>query len=123
MEGSMEGSMGARVGTRTRVGYRALAHLLGLGPERAGCRDYQGRQGRLAQGLLSLELLVRLGRLTNPKGYGALMVHKALNLLLSSHLLGLCDQMFGLIAFLLSLYISYGLAQFLGEELVKVSWL
>ncbi|XP_068264747.1 membrane-associated guanylate kinase, WW and PDZ domain-containing protein 1 isoform X10 [Nyctibius grandis] len=41
----MEGSVGVRVGTRTRVGYQALAHLLGLGPERAGCQDYRSQQG------------------------------------------------------------------------------
>lgn len=84
----MEGSVGVRVGTRTRVGYRALAHLLGLGPERAGCQDYRSRQGRLTQGLLYLKLLVGLGRLMNPEGHGALKVHNALNLLLSSCSLG-----------------------------------
>ncbi|KAM6387525.1 membrane-associated guanylate kinase, WW and PDZ domain-containing protein 1 isoform 20-T20 [Pluvialis apricaria] len=41
----MEGSVGVRVGTRTRVGYQALAHLLSLGHERAGCQDCRSRQG------------------------------------------------------------------------------
>ncbi|XP_017602675.1 PREDICTED: membrane-associated guanylate kinase, WW and PDZ domain-containing protein 1 isoform X19 [Corvus brachyrhynchos] len=41
----MEGSVGLRVDTRTRVGYRALAHHLGLGPGSAGCRDHRSQQG------------------------------------------------------------------------------
>ncbi|XP_071612333.1 membrane-associated guanylate kinase, WW and PDZ domain-containing protein 1 isoform X15 [Heliangelus exortis] len=41
----MEGRVGVRVGTRTRVGYQALAHLLCLSPERATCQDYRSRQG------------------------------------------------------------------------------
>ncbi|XP_075618489.1 membrane-associated guanylate kinase, WW and PDZ domain-containing protein 1 isoform X25 [Balearica regulorum gibbericeps] len=41
----MEGSVGVRVGTRTRVGYQALAHLVSLGHERAGCQDCRSRQG------------------------------------------------------------------------------
>lgn len=57
----MEGSVGVRVSTRTRVGYQALAHLLGLGHERAGWQDYRSRQGRSMQGLLYLKLLVGLG--------------------------------------------------------------
>ena len=101
----MEGSVGVRVGTRTRVGYQALAHLLGLGPERAGCQDYRSRQGRFTRGLLYLKLLVGLGRLLNPEGHRALNVHDALKLSLSSHLLGLCSQMFDLIALPLSLYV------------------
>lgn len=101
----MEGSVGVRVGTRTRVGYQTLAHLLGLGPERAGCQDYRSRQGRFTRGLLCLRLLVGLGRLMDPQGHGALNVRNAPKLLLSSHLLDLCNQMFDLIAFQLSLYV------------------
>ncbi|XP_035194121.1 membrane-associated guanylate kinase, WW and PDZ domain-containing protein 1 isoform X21 [Oxyura jamaicensis] len=41
----MEGSVGVRVGTRTRVGYQALTHLLGLGPKRAACEKYGNQQG------------------------------------------------------------------------------
>lgn len=101
----MEGSVGVRVGTRSRVGYQALAHLLGLGHERAGCQDYRSRQGRFKQGLLDLKLLVGLGRLVNPEGHGALEVHNALKLSLSSHSVGLCNQVFDLIALPLSLHI------------------
>lgn len=82
---AMEGSVGVRVGTRTRVGCQALAHLLGLGPERAGCREYRSRQGRLTRGLLYLKLLAGLGRLLNTEGHGALNIHNPLKLSLSSH--------------------------------------
>ncbi|XP_074459236.1 membrane-associated guanylate kinase, WW and PDZ domain-containing protein 1 isoform X21 [Larus michahellis] len=41
----MEGSLGVRVGTRTRVGYQGLAHLLGLGHGKAGFQDYGSQQG------------------------------------------------------------------------------
>lgn len=71
--------MGVRVGTRTRAGYQALAHLLGLGHQRAACQDYRSRQGGLTQGLLCLKLSVGLGELMNPEGRGALEVHTALN--------------------------------------------
>lgn len=117
----MEGSVGVRVGTRTRVGYQALAHLLSLDHERVVCQHYRSRQGRFKQGLLYLKLLVGLGRLMNPESHGALKVHNALKLSLSSHSMGLCNQMFDLITFLLSLYIFTD--QFLGEELVMASWL
>lgn len=58
---AMEGSVGVRVGARTRGGCQALAHLLGLGPERTGCQEDRRRQGRLTQGLLYLELLAGWG--------------------------------------------------------------
>uniref|UniRef100_A0A8B9BHG4 Membrane-associated guanylate kinase, WW and PDZ domain-containing protein 1 n=1 Tax=Anser brachyrhynchus TaxID=132585 RepID=A0A8B9BHG4_9AVES len=41
----MEGSVGVRVDTRTRVGYQALTHLLGLGPKRAAFQKYGNQQG------------------------------------------------------------------------------
>lgn len=41
----------------------------------------------------------------NPNGHGALNVHNVLKLSLSSHLMGLCNQMFDLIAFPLSVYV------------------
>lgn len=72
----MEGSMGVHAGTHKRVGYQVLAHLLGLGPERAECQDYWSRQGRSMQGLLYLKLLVGLGSVMNP---GALSTYMMLS--------------------------------------------
>lgn len=120
-EPGMEGSVGVRVGARTRVGYQVLAHR--LGHQRVSCQDCRSWQGRFMQGSLDLKGLVGLGRRLNSDGHGAFEVHNALKLLLSSCSLGLCKQMFDLIAFLLSLYVSYGPAPLLGEELVKASWL
>lgn len=69
-EGSgMEGSVGVRVGTRTRVGYQVLAHR--LGHQRVSCQDYRSLQGRFLQGLLDLKVLVGLQRQLNPDGHGA----------------------------------------------------
>lgn len=65
----MEGSVQVRVGTHKRVGYQVLAHLLGLGPERAERQDYWSRQGRTMYSVLYLKLLVGLGRVMNPEAF------------------------------------------------------
>lgn len=38
--------MALRLDARTRVGYQAITHLLGLGPGRSGSRRYRNEQGR-----------------------------------------------------------------------------
>lgn len=88
----MEGSVGLRVDTRTRGGYRALAHRLGS----LGCRDHRSQQG--GSGALPGTAL-GLGRLMNLESHSALIRINALELPLSSHSLGLCSQVLGLIAF------------------------
>lgn len=81
----MEGSVALRLDARTRVGYQAITHLLGLGPGRSGSRKYRNEQGRF-----KAPVAVRAGEADEspgPQNSG-----DALKLSLTSCWLDLCRQ-------------------------------
>ena len=82
---AMEGSVALRLDARTRGGYQAITHLLGLGPGRSGSRKYRNEQGRF-------EAPVAVGVGEADESPGPQNSGDALKLSLMSCWLDLCSQ-------------------------------